>query len=111
MVLPFVPVIAIMFLQKYGITLNMALKIYKAYDKETIDTVSSNPYILVEDVDGIGFLTADKIAQNMGVSHDSPFRVRAGIIYSLKECVNKSGNTYLPREELKETASSLVMAA
>ena len=99
---------AIMFLQKYGITLNMALKIYKAYDKETIDTVSSNPYILVEDVDGIGFLTADKIAQNMGVSHDSPFRVRAGIIYSLKECVNKSGNTYLPREELKEMASSLL---
>ncbi len=99
---------AIMFLQKYGITLNMALKIYKVYDKETVDSVSSNPYILVEDVDGIGFLTADKIAQNMGISHDSEFRVRAGVIYALKESVRGNGNTYLPKEELIAFASKLL---
>lgn len=99
---------AIMFLQKYGITLNMALKIYKVYDKETIDTVSSNPYVLVEDVDGIGFLTADKIAQNMGISHDSEFRIRAGVIYALKESVRGNGNTYLPKDELIGVASKLL---
>lgn len=99
---------AIMFLQKYDITLNMALKIYKVYDKDTIDTVSSNPYVLVEDVDGIGFLTADKIAQNMGVSHDSEFRVRAGIIYALKESVRSNGNTYLPKDELVTVATKLL---
>lgn len=99
---------AIMFLQKYGITLNMALKIYKAYDKETVETVSANPYVLVEDVDGIGFLTADKIAQNMGISHDSQFRIRAGVIYALKESVRQNGNTYLPKTELMDFASKLL---
>lgn len=99
---------AIMFLQKYGVTVNTALKIYKVYGKDTVDIISANPFILVEDVDGIGFLTADKIAQSMGIAKDSDFRLRAGALYTLKESVYSSGNTYLPIGELVRIASELL---
>ncbi len=91
---------AVMFLQKYGITLNTALKIYAAYGKDTVQLVSKNPYSLIEDVDGIGFYSADKIAQSMGVTKNGAFRVRAGIIFTLKESSRTSGNTFLPEDEL-----------
>lgn len=87
-------------LQEMDISLNLALKIYKAYGKGALDTVRTNPYRLVEDVDGIGFITADKIANGIGIADDSEFRVRAGVIYILKTVATNSGHTYLPKAEL-----------
>ena len=92
----------IMFLQNFNITTNMALKIYNVYKEKTTDIVKNNPYKLVEDVDGIGFLTADRIAQNAGLPKDSLFRIRAGLIHILKTSCEKNGNTYLPKKILME---------
>ena len=99
---------SVMFLQQYGITVNTALKIYKVYGDDTVNLLSSNPYLLIEDVDGIGFITADKIARNMGIKPDSSFRLRAGVVHTLKESVNSSGNTYLPKSELIVLSSHLL---
>ncbi len=88
---------AIMFLQGYDISVNMALKIFDIYGAKTVEIVRNNPYRLVEDVDGIGFLTADKIAKNIGIALNSAFRVRAGIVYCLTVATEKNGNTYLPK--------------
>ncbi len=99
---------AVMALQSFDIPLGTALKIYKVYGKATADTVKKNPYRLIEDVDGIGFITADKIAIKVGIERDSEFRVAAGIIYTLKEKVSKSGDTCYPKEDtIKETSSLL----
>ena len=95
----------IMFLQNFNITTNMALKIYNVYKEKTTDIVKNNPYKLVEDVDGIGFLTADRIAQNAGLPKDSLFRIRAGLIHILKTSCEKNGNTYLPKKMLMEESS------
>ena len=99
---------AVMFLQKYGITLNTALKIYAEYGKDTVQIVSKNPYSLIEDVDGIGFYSADKIAQSMGVTKNGAFRVRAGIVFTLKESSRTSGNTYLPEDQLISSVAELL---
>ncbi len=87
---------AIIYLTEKGLTFNLALKIFNVYKNHTISTVSKNPYKLVEDVDGVGFKTADDVAKKMGVSFDSEFRVRAGLIYLLKENSDKDGSTCLP---------------
>ena len=91
---------AVMFLQSYNITTNLAVKIYKIYQDKTEEIVKNNPYKLVEDVDGIGFLTADKIASKVGISPDSDFRFRAGIMHILRENSDKSGNTYILKKTL-----------
>ncbi len=96
----------IMFLQGFNITTNMALKIYNVYRDKTTEIVKNNPYKLVEDVDGIGFLTADKIAQNAGLPSDSLFRLRAGLIHILKTSCEKNGNTYLPKVMLLDQAAT-----
>ena len=98
----------IMFLQGYGLTVNLAVKIYNIYKDETKRLVLSNPYRLIDDVDGVGFLTADKIAQSMGVEQLSEFRVRAAIIYELKEAAEKQGNTYLLFDDLFSACSNLL---
>ena len=95
----------IILLQGYNITTNMALKIYNVYHEKTADIIKNNPYKLVEDIDGIGFATADKIAQNAGLPQDSTFRIRAGLIYVLKTSCEKNGNTYLPKVMLLEEAA------
>lgn len=99
---------AVMFLQKYNITTNMALKIYDVYGAKTIDVVKNNPYRLVEDIDGIGFMSADKIAKSLGIPQNSEFRVRAGILYSLTSTIEKTGHTYLPKTLLFKQASTLL---
>jgi exodeoxyribonuclease V alpha subunit len=99
---------AVMFLQGHGITTNMAVKIYKQYLDKTEHILKTNPYRLVEDVDGIGFLTADKIAQKLGISSHSEFRFRAGILHLLKENAEKNGNTYLPLDELEDELIKLL---
>lgn len=96
----------IMFLQNFNISTNMALKIYNVYREKTTEIVKNNPYKLVEDIDGIGFLSADRIAQNSGIPKDSMFRIRAGLIYVLKTSCEKNGNTYLPKIMLLEQAAS-----
>lgn len=94
----------ILFLQKYGITTAMALKIYKEYQENTINIVKDNPYALVEDVEGIGFITADKLAEKLGIEKDSDFRLKAALLHTLKEGSQKNGHTFLPQELLlKET--------
>ncbi len=98
----------VMFLQKYNITTNMALKIYEVYGAKTVDTVKNNPYRLVEDIDGIGFMTADKIAKSIGIPQNSEYRVRAGLLYALSSSVDKTGNTYLPKPVLMNQASNLL---
>lgn len=95
----------IIFLQGFNITTNMSLKIYNIYREKTSEIVKNNPYKLVEDVEGIGFLTADKIAQNSGIPTDSLFRIRAGLIHVLKTSCEKNGNTYLPKNMLMDEAS------
>ena len=99
---------AIMFLQTYQITTNMALKIFDIYGDKTIEIVKKNPYKLVEDIDGIGFSTADKIASNLGVPKDSEFRIRAGIVHTLTNSIEKNGNTYLPKKLLMNGASDVL---
>ncbi len=95
----------IILLQSYNISTNMALKIYNVYHERTADIVKNNPYKLIEDIDGIGFTTADRIAKNIGIPSDSAFRVRAGLIHVLKTSCEKNGNTYLPKNMLFNEAS------
>ena len=99
---------AVMYLQELGISLNLAFKIYKVYGLDTKAIVKTNPYLLIEDVDRIGFLTADKIAKESGIKSDSAFRIRAGILYTLKEAADRGGNTYLPKDELLKYSSKLL---
>ena len=95
------------FLQSYGITTTYAMKIYKAYGGNTINLVRENPYRLAEDVVGIGFRTADRIAMSMGVDANSPYRATAGTKYVLSRAAS-DGHTYLPREELIDKANRLL---
>ena len=95
------------FLQQYGITPNYAMKTYKEYGKETIKVISENPYKLSEDIIGIGFKTADKIAQNMGISKESPYRIEGGIRYTLNTYAS-NGHVYVPKEELIISAGKLL---
>ena len=99
---------AVMFLQKYNITVNTALKIYKVYSDETENVLKENPYKLIEDIEGIGFLTADKIATNLGIKKHSEFRIRAGLIYILKYNAETIGSTYYPKDEIINNLSKLL---
>jgi len=90
------------FLQSHGVSTTYAVKIYKQYKNEAIAIVTENPYQLATDIYGIGFVTADTIARNMGVSPDSEFRYRAGTIHVLGEAAEDNGHCFLPRAELIE---------
>ena len=94
-------------MQKYGITTQIALKIYKEYEEDTVYIVKSNPYKLVEDIEGIGFLTADKIAERMGIEKDSDFRLKAALLHALKEASQKNGHTCLPKNILIKDTMAL----
>ncbi|MGN1222728.1 MAG: ATP-dependent RecD-like DNA helicase [Christensenellales bacterium] len=102
---------AIMFLQSYDISTNMAIKIYNIYGEKTEKIVTENPYKLIEDIDGVGFLSADRIAKKIGLSEKSEFRIRAAILHILKENSDKNGNTYLPKKELFIETSKLLKLA
>ncbi len=99
---------AVMVMQQYNISTNLAIKIYNQYGEGTEDILKNNPYKLVEDVDGIGFLTADRIAKAMGISPESDFRIRAGILYVLKENSDRNGNTYMISEQLNSAVIELL---
>jgi len=101
---------AVMFLQKYDISINLAVKIYTKYKNQTELVMNTNPYKLLEDIDGVGFKTADKIAMKLGIDVDSPFRIRAGMLYVLSELSIRLGSTMMKKDELfYETAHILEM--
>lgn len=99
---------SIMFLQKFGISTKLAQKIFSCYGEATQVFVSANPYALVRDVDGIGFLTADEIATKIGFEKDCQARIFEGIKYCLLEAGNGEGHTFLPKDLLVKRASSLL---
>ncbi|HIU83658.1 MAG TPA: ATP-dependent RecD-like DNA helicase [Candidatus Faecicola pullistercoris] len=99
---------AILFLQKFSISINMAIKIYRIYGDDTKKTVEANPYRLIDDVDRLGFATADRMAAEMGIEKDSDFRIKAGITYTLKDFAAKNGHTFLPRTLLTDEVLKLL---
>lgn len=96
-------------LEPYGVTVNQAWKLYRIYGEGCIARIEENPYQIIADVDGIGFVTADRIAQNVsGFSFDSPARLRAGLLYALAQGCGEYGHTYLPRASLLDYAQRLL---
>ncbi|MET8182728.1 ATP-dependent RecD-like DNA helicase [Streptomyces sp. NPDC005336] len=95
------------FLQGVGVSTSIAVRIYKKYGDASISVVKNEPYRLAADVWGIGFLTADKIAQSVGIPHDSPERVKAGLQYALSQSTD-NGHCYLPEEQLIADAVKLL---
>lgn len=96
-----------LFLHGHNISTNLAVKIYKAYGDRALDVVQENPYQLAQDIYGVGFKTADKIAQDLGLPAEHPSRLEAGLVYALNEAVG-DGHVFLPREELIQTAAALL---
>ncbi|MEU6985423.1 ATP-dependent RecD-like DNA helicase [Streptomyces sp. NPDC046324] len=95
------------FLQGVGVSTSIAVRIYKKYGDASISVVKNQPYRLASDVWGIGFLTADKIAQAVGIPHDSPDRVKAGLQYALSQSTDQ-GHCFLPEEQLIREAVKLL---
>ena len=98
---------AMIFLQQYGINTNLAVKIYNVYGQRVYGVLTENPYQMAEDIDGVGFKTADEIASRVGIRTDSDFRIRSGILYSLQQAASE-GHTYLPMEELTLRTAALL---
>lgn len=96
-----------MSLQKYGIKTEYAIRLYSRYGSQTVKIIEENPYILINDIYGIGFRTADEIAQKMGFKEDDPFRVKAGINYAMWYFTGE-GHTYYPQAELCERTAKLL---
>ena len=99
---------AMVFLQSYGVTPALAVKIYKRYGENVRQVIARNPYRLVEDVEGIGFKTADRIAASLGIEQSSEYRLSAGVKYTLSEATAGAGHCYLPRPELALAARRLL---
>lgn len=98
---------AMIFLQQYGIHINLAVKIYQQYGQRIYSILTENPYQMAEDIDGVGFKTADEIASRIGIRTDSDFRIRSGILYALS-LASGEGHTYLPMQELTARTSALL---
>ncbi|MBE5837845.1 SF1B family DNA helicase RecD2 [Butyrivibrio sp.] len=99
---------AMIFLQKYGISNNMAVKIFNNYGTRVYGIIQENPYQLADDISGIGFKTADEIAAKVGIRVDSEYRIRSGILFTLLQS-SLDGNTYLPMEELVSKTEELLV--
>ena len=95
-------------LQNLDISISLSIKIYKCYGNSSVEIVKTNPYKLVEDIDGIGFLTADRIALSQNIAKDSEYRIMAGLMHVLKESSSKEGHTCMPFGELIESAKELL---
>ena len=90
---------AMIFLQKYGISLNLGAKIYQKYGQSVYSVLQENPYRLAEDISGVGFKIADEIASRIGIHADSDYRIQSGMVYTLLQASGE-GHIYLPKEEL-----------
>jgi exodeoxyribonuclease V alpha subunit len=95
------------FLQGVGVSTSLAVRIYKTYRDDAIDVVCREPYRLAADVWGIGFKTADQLARSLGIPHDSPQRVKAGLLFALS-LATEDGHCYLPETELVTKATGLL---
>lgn len=96
-----------MFFQNYGITPGQCMKIYKRYGENSVNIVKENPYTLTEEIAGIGFKTADKIARSLGIDPKSPFRIQSGIKYVINQfCA--MGNTYMPLDKLNKESERIL---
>ena len=98
-----------MFLQEHGVSTSLAIRIYKEYGDDAVRVLKENPYMLADDIFGVGFKTADSVARKLGMPADDPRRYRAGIQYVLQESSN-DGHVYLPRQLLLQTAGELLEA-
>lgn len=98
---------AMIYLQKYGISNTLAIKIYDAYGMKLYGVLQENPYKMAEDITGVGFKIADEIASKIGIHTDSDYRIRSGILYTLLQASGE-GHIYLPREELLHKTSQLL---
>jgi exodeoxyribonuclease V alpha subunit len=96
-----------LFLHSHHVSTNLAVKIYKTYGDTALETVQANPYQLARDIYGVGFKTADKIAQDLGLAPDHPARIEAGIIYALNT-MSDDGHVYSPQEELTQKTVELL---
>lgn len=96
-----------LFLQGHGVSSTYAVKIYKTYGARAIAVVRENPYRLAQDIYGIGFKTADRIAQNLGVPRDAPLRAQAGLLYVLNQ-LTEDGHVYFPRGRLLDEAHKIL---
>ncbi len=98
---------AMVFLQQYGISNTLAVKIYNAYGMNIYGIMRENPYKLAEDIEGIGFKIADEIASKIGIHTDSDYRIRSGIVYTLLQATAE-GHCYLPKQQLLERSGELL---
>lgn len=98
---------AMMFLQKYGISLSLGARIYQKYGDTVYSVLQENPYRLAEDIRGVGFKIADEIAGRIGIHTDSDYRIRSGMLYTLLQATGE-GHVYLPREELFRRSAELL---
>lgn len=98
---------SLIFLTGYGISVNLAVKIYNEYGSKLYDIIRTNPYQVAEDIVGVGFKTADDIAIKMGINRDSDFRIRAALLYTLSGA-NKLGHMYLPKDILIDQTGVLL---
>ncbi len=98
---------AMLFLQQYGISMNLAVKIYQQYGQRMYSVIQENPYQLADDISGVGFKIADEIAAKVGIFTDSDYRIKSGLFYALLQAMG-NGHTYLPEEELLINASELL---
>ena len=98
---------AMMFLQKYGISLNLGAKIYQKYGDSVYSVLQENPYRLADDISGVGFKIADEIAGRIGIHTDSDYRIKSGMMYTLLQATGE-GHVYLPKEELFRRSSELL---
>jgi exodeoxyribonuclease V alpha subunit len=96
-----------LFLHEHKVSTNLAVKIYKAYGDSSLAVVNENPYQLEQDIYGVGFKTADRIAQNLGLPFDHPARIEAGVVYAINEMVNE-GHVYTPLDQLTDRALALL---
>ncbi len=96
------------YLQKYGITPGYAVKIWKAYKERTKEVLRENPYIIADEIWGIGFKIADGIAMKLGIPKDSPLRIKAGVLYALNDAAEREGHVFLTNEQLYERAIKLL---
>ncbi len=98
---------ALLFLQQYGIAVNLAVKIYQKYGDLLYEIIRENPYRIAEDITGVGFKMADEIAERVGILQDSSFRISCGLTYLLQQA-SLEGHTYLPKEVLFDRGQELL---
>ena len=98
----------VMFLQEYGVSVNMAIKIYKKFGASAKELIGKNPYILADEISSIGFKTADRIAMNMGIAYNDGNRIKAAVLYIMEANAANNGHTRLSRDQLMEYAISLI---